>query len=125
MQRSLGQVALGASDLNRAIDCYRTILASDPAAVFPDAGIAFFSLGESRLMIERDGPPSRIYVVCDRVDSEIGRLVEEGIELISPPHRIFEHADDRLGPSGTEEWQAFVKDSEGNLVGLIEFRTGS
>ena len=94
----------------RACPCVMTCIADTPA---------------HRLMIERDGPPSRIYVVCDRVDSEIGRLVEEGIELISPPHRIFEHADDRLGPSGTEEWQAFVKDSEGNLVGLIEFRTGS
>ena len=33
------------------------------------------------------------------------------------PHVIFSHADDTLGPAGTDEWQAFVRDSEGNLVG--------
>ena len=32
---------------------------------------------------------------------------------------IFRHADDNLGPAGMEEWMAFVKDSEGNTVGLI------
>ncbi len=35
---------------------------------------------------------------------------------------IFTHDDDRLGPAGTAEWQAFVRDSEGNLVGLVEQR---
>ncbi|MDX6521337.1 MAG: hypothetical protein QOF08_1942, partial [Gaiellales bacterium] len=24
-----------------------------------------------------------------------------------------------LGPAGHDEWQAFIKDSEGNLVGLV------
>ena len=38
------------------------------------------------------------------------------------PHVIFTHDDDRLGPTGTAEWQAFVRDSEGNLVGLVEQR---
>ena len=27
--------------------------------------------------------------------------------------------DSRLGPAGTEEWMAFVRDSEDNLVGLV------
>ena len=25
----------------------------------------------------------------------------------------------RSGPAGTDEWMAFVRDSEGNLVGLV------
>ena len=32
---------------------------------------------------------------------------------------IFRHDDDTLGPAGTEEWQAFLTDTEGNLVGLV------
>jgi len=33
--------------------------------------------------------------------------------------------DDTLGPAGTDEWMAFVVDSEGNLVGLVEQRPRS
>jgi methylmalonyl-CoA/ethylmalonyl-CoA epimerase len=40
----------------------------------------------------------------------------------SEPHVIFSHEDATLGPAGTDEWQAFVRDSEGNLVGLVEQR---
>ena len=43
---------------------------------------------------------------------------------MSEPHVIFSHADDTLGPAGTDEWQASVRDSEGNLVGLVEQRPG-
>ena len=32
---------------------------------------------------------------------------------------IFRHQDDVLGPAGTDEWMAFVTDSEGNTVGLV------
>ncbi|WP_432477790.1 VOC family protein [Nocardioides sp. GXQ0305] len=43
----------------------------------------------------------------------------------SDPHVIFAHDDDTLGPEGTEEWMAFVRDPEGNLVGLVEQRSRS
>ncbi len=49
----------------------------------------------------------------------IDRLRDEGIEIVTEPHVIFSHDDDRLGPAGTDEWQAFFRDSEGNLVGLV------
>ena len=32
---------------------------------------------------------------------------------------IFTHHDDALGPAGTDEWLLFIRDSEGNLVGLV------
>jgi methylmalonyl-CoA/ethylmalonyl-CoA epimerase len=38
---------------------------------------------------------------------------------------IFGHEDDTLGPAGTDEWMAFVRDTEGNLVGLVEQRPRS
>ncbi|MEO7234292.1 MAG: methylmalonyl-CoA epimerase, partial [Lapillicoccus sp.] len=41
--------------------------------------------------------------------------------VVSEPHPIFRHDDATLGPVGTQEWQAFVTDSEGNTVGLVGF----
>jgi methylmalonyl-CoA/ethylmalonyl-CoA epimerase len=35
------------------------------------------------------------------------------------PHVIFTHDDDTLGPAGTDEWMTFIRDSEGNLLGLV------
>ena len=31
-------------------------------------------------------------------------------------------SDGTLGPAGAQEWQAFVRDSEGNVIGLVEHR---
>lgn len=42
--------------------------------------------------------------------------------VLSEPHLILTHEEDALGPAGTQEWQAFVTDSEGNTVGLVELR---
>ena len=46
-------------------------------------------------------------------------------EILEESHVIFGHDDDTLGPAGHEEWQAFVQDSEGNSVGLVELRPTS
>ena len=56
------------------------------------------------------------------VGVEPAGVAAAGVELVSPPHVIFTHADDTLGPSGAQEWQAFLRDSEGNTVGLVEWR---
>jgi methylmalonyl-CoA/ethylmalonyl-CoA epimerase len=34
---------------------------------------------------------------------------------------IFQHTDNTLGPAGTDEWLAFITDSEGNTVGLVSY----
>lgn len=47
-------------------------------------------------------------------------LRKAGVTIEGEPHVIFEHHDDSLGQAGTQEWQAFIRDSEGNLVGLVE-----
>jgi methylmalonyl-CoA/ethylmalonyl-CoA epimerase len=46
-------------------------------------------------------------------------------EVTTEPPQIFTHEDDRLGPAGTTEWQAFVTDSEGNSIGLASFASDS
>ena len=49
----------------------------------------------------------------------------DSVEVVSEPHAIFSHEDDTLGPAGTTEWHAFIRDSEGNTVGLISFERES
>ena len=51
--------------------------------------------------------------------TRVEELRAEGIQITGEPHVIFQHVDDALGPAGTDEWMAFVEDSEGNTVGLV------
>jgi methylmalonyl-CoA/ethylmalonyl-CoA epimerase len=53
------------------------------------------------------------------VHSLVEQLRAEGVLVESEPHVVFSHTDDALGPAGTDEWMAFIRDSEGNLVGLV------
>ena len=56
------------------------------------------------------------------IDAALARLRTAGTPVETEPHVIFGHDDDTLGPAGTDEWMAFVRDTEGNLVGLVEQR---
>jgi methylmalonyl-CoA/ethylmalonyl-CoA epimerase len=64
-----------------------------------------------------------VYLRVDDIDATVARLRDGGVEVSTEPHVIFGHDDDTLGPAGTDEWMAFVVDSEGNTVGLVEQRT--
>ena len=74
-----------------------------------------------------DGPERTAlhYLAVGDIDATVARLRERGVEIDTEPHVIFGHDDDTLGPAGTDEWMAFVRDSEGNLVGLVEERPRS
>ncbi|WP_106814946.1 VOC family protein [Microbacterium timonense] len=117
----LVQVAQRASDLPRAADFYAALLGTPPTAMFDPPGLLFFDLEGVRLLLDRGAPSSLIYLRVENVDAALQRL-GENVEVVTPPHVIFTHEDDALGPAGHDEWHAFVKDSEGNTIGLIEFR---
>lgn len=119
---ALIQVAQRAEDLDRATAFYTLLLGNPPLATFDPPGLVFFDLGGSRLLVERGAPAALIYLQVDDVDATVARLREAEVEIDAEPHLIFSHADDTLGPAGTDEWMAFVRDSEGNLVGLVEQR---
>lgn len=116
----LVQVAQHADDLGRAAAFYSRLLGSEPTAVFDPPGLLFFDLEGVRLLLDRNAPSSLVYLRVDDVHRTLARL--DDVEVVSQPHVIFHHDDDRLGPSGHDEWHAFVKDSEGNTVGLIAFQ---
>lgn len=115
----LVQVAQRAEDLDRARDWYAWLLEAEPAGVFDPPGLVFFRLGEVRLLLDRNAPSALLYLRVPDVHAAVARCRTRGIDVLSEPHLIFSHDDDALGPAGSEEWMAFVADSEGNDVGLV------
>ena len=116
----LVQVALHAADLDRAAAFYGGLLGAEPTGRFEPPGLLFFDLGGTRLLLEGAAPSSMLYLEV----ADVRRCVEElrgRTDIVSEPHALFTHEDDALGPAGTTEWQAFVTDSEGNLLGLVSF----
>lgn len=118
----LVQVAQRAVDLARASAFYSDLLGIAPAATYDPPGLVFFDLDGVRLLLDRGAPSAYLYLAVDDIQARIERLRSAGVEVVSEPHVIFAHEDDTLGPAGTEEWQAFVRDSEGNTVALVEQR---
>ena len=113
------QVAQHAEDLDRARAFYTKLLGEEPAGFFDPPGLLFFRAGGVRLLLERGAPSAMIYLKVDDLAATVEALRTDGVEIVAEPHLIFTHRDDRLGPDGTEERMAFVRDSEGNLVGLV------
>lgn len=113
------QVAQRAVDLDRASEFYAWLLGSEPTGRFEPPGLLFFQVGATRLLLDRVAPSALVYLRVDDVRHTVERCRERGVTIESEPHVIFTHADDALGPAGTDEWMAFVIDSEGNTVGLV------
>ena len=116
------QVALHADDLDRAEAFYRDTLGLRLIARFDPPGLVFFDLGNTRLLLEQGATPALLYLAVDDIDASAEVLVERGVELVDPPHLIHRDEDGTFGPAGREEWMAFFRDSEGNLLGLVERR---
>jgi methylmalonyl-CoA/ethylmalonyl-CoA epimerase len=116
----LVQVALRATDLDRAAAFYSELLGVAPTGRFEPPGLLFFDLDGTRLMLEGAAPASMLYLEVPDVRRAVETL-RERTEVVTEPHEIFTHEDDTLGPAGTTEWQAFVLDSEGNTLGLVGF----
>ena len=114
----LHQVAQHVDDLDRAIEFYSRLLGEPPIATFDPPGLAFFRLGDTRLLIERGAPSALIYLRVDDVRATVEQLRADGVPIANEPHVIFTDDDGIFGPAGAEEWMAFITDSEGNLVGL-------
>ena len=115
----LVQIAQHASDLHRAAGFYAALLGAEARAVFDPPGLLFFDLDGVRLLLESGAPSSLVYLAVPDVRESVAELRGRGVEIVAEPQVIFSHADDRLGPAGTDEWMAFIRDSEGNTVGLV------
>lgn len=116
----LVQVALRATDLDRAAAFYTDLLGAPPTGRFEPPGLLFFDLDGTRLLLDGNAPSSMLYLRVESLPAALARLGDD-VEVDTEPHAIFTHEDDTLGPPGTVEWQAFIRDPEGNLVGLVGF----
>lgn len=115
---NLRQVALHADDLDRAVAFYRDVVGLDFVAKFDPPGLAFFRVGDTRLLLEGGAPASMLYLGVEDVAAEVERLRAAGVTIDTEPHVVFEDADGQFGSAGENEEMAFIRDSEGNLVGL-------
>lgn len=118
----LVQVAQRAVDLDRARDFYRVLLDREPVAEFRPPGLVFFDLDGVRLLLDEGAPTALLYLRVDDLEAALERGLCAGAVVVTPPHVIFSHAEDTLGPAGTDEWMAFLTDPEGNTVALVEHR---
>jgi catechol 2,3-dioxygenase-like lactoylglutathione lyase family enzyme len=116
----LAQVAQHADDLDRASAFYTALLDTAPTARFDPPGLLFFDLEGLRLLLDDKAPSALLYLQVGSLEDAFARVPQA--EVTTAPHMIFKHETDDLAPAGSEEWQAFLTDSEGNTVGLIELR---
>ncbi len=114
----LHQVAQHADDLDRAVAFYTGVLGCQLISRFDPPGLAFLRLGETRLLLDRNAPSALIYLRVDDVRATADKLRGDGVTIDSEPHLIHTDTEGAFGPAGWQEWMAFFKDSEGNLVGL-------
>ena len=113
----IGQIAVNAHDVARAREFYRDVLG---LKFLFDSGpdLTFFDCGGVRMMITKpsgpmfDHPGSIIYYEVADVRESASRLKARGVELEADAHVIA-----RLGAK--DLWMAFVRDTEGNLLGLM------
>jgi methylmalonyl-CoA/ethylmalonyl-CoA epimerase len=118
MLESIGQIAINVKDTARARAFYRDVLGL--RHLF-DAGpnLAFFQCGGVRLMLsppskpEHDNPGSIIYYKVADLAATHRTIAAKGAHFEQGPHLVATMPDHEL-------WMAFLRDSEGNLLALME-----
>lgn len=112
----IGQIAIRAQDVGRALRFYRDTLGM--RFLFEAPNLAFFDCGGVRLMLtptegpEFDHPGSVIYYKVNDINASVDSLKKRGAEFVDEPHVIARMPDHDL-------WMTFLHDSEGNTLGLM------
>jgi predicted enzyme related to lactoylglutathione lyase len=122
MLDEIGQIAITVSDVDRSIRFYRDVLGLR-FLFSAGPGLAFLSAGSIRIMLtspegeERDPGNSVLYFKTDQLEEAYQAVVSRGAVGEDVPHKIADMPDHEL-------WMAFIRDPDGNLVGLMEERRG-
>lgn len=116
----IGQIAITVGDVTSALEFYRDVLGLE-FLFSPGEHLAFLAAGEIRIMLTTPqgagsvGANSILYFSVSDIAAVHTTLLARG-------------AQDERGPTLTahmpdhELWTAFVRDPDGNLVGLMEER---
>ena len=114
----IGQIAIVCRDVARARDFYRDALGVKHLF---DAGptLSFFQSGTTRLMLSKaEGEAtgtSVLYFFVSDIDATKSELLGKGVTFIDEPHMIAKMPDHEL-------WLAEFRDSENNVLALMEER---
>ena len=118
----LHQVALTTRDINRSSRFYRETLGLKQIAVLDPPGLAFFDVDGVRLSMMQNltGEPSSsvIYFRVADIDAAVAVLKQRAVDLEQEPELVFRDSKGQFGEAGEEEWMAFFRDPDGNLLAL-------
>ncbi|HTO88438.1 MAG TPA: VOC family protein [Thermoanaerobaculia bacterium] len=115
-QARIGQIAINARDLPRAVAFYRDTLGL--RFLFEVPGMAFFDCGGIRLLVgtavrpELDHPSSILYFRVADIRATHAELKSRGANFLNEPHRVARMPDHEL-------WLAEFQDSEGSTLALM------
>lgn len=115
---AIGQVAVTVSDVGRALAFYRDILGL-PFLFSPSADLAFLKAGDTRIMLSTPqgagtvGANSILYFKASSIEQVHADIVAKGAVNERAPQLAAKMPDHEL-------WLSFVRDPDGNLVGLME-----
>jgi len=122
--RSIRQVAQHAEDLDRAVEFYRDTLGASFLARFDPPGLAFFHFAGVRLLLEASAPSTTLYFAVDDIDASFDELRKRGVAFEQEPLLVHRDDDGTFGAAGEEEWMAFFRDPDGNLLAITSRRSG-
>jgi predicted enzyme related to lactoylglutathione lyase len=114
---AIGQIAMNARDIPRAVRFYRDALGMRLLFEVPPK-MAFFDCAGVRLMLslpetpEFDHAGSVLYFRVDDIEASHAAFKERGVSFVDDPHLIAKMPDHEL-------WMTFFKDSEGNTLALM------
>ena len=120
MIQRVGQIHVSVTDIDRAVAFYRDVLELPLLFEVPGQDMAFFDCDGVRLYLGKAESPefksqALIYYAVRGIEKAHETLAGRGVEFLSEPHVV--HA-----AGGTELVLAFFRDSEGNLLALMEER---
>jgi len=114
----IGQIAVTVSDVAKALAFYRDILGLS-FLFSPNDSMAFLSAGDVRLMLSTPqgagtpGANSILYFAVSDIEQAHASFVSRGAISDRPPQLTAKMPDHEL-------WIGFLRDPDGNLVGLME-----
>lgn len=117
---AIGQIAITVRDVAAAKRFYADVLGLRPLF---DAGpnLSFLAAADVRLMLttpQGHGEVSKnsvLYFRTPKIEADFAEIVRRGAPAESAPHPVAKLPDHEL-------WLGFVRDPDGNLVGLMEER---
>ena len=112
----IGQAGIRVHELDRAVAFYRDVLGLK--FLFRVPNLAFFDCGGVRILLdvvtdpEFDHPSSVFYFSVSDLPKQHERLRANGVEIVTPPHKIATLGD-------REVWMAFFRDPDRNVHALM------